>query len=243
MIWIIGGTTEAGLVVEQINGKVEYIVTVATAAGQEMLTDAPVRVARMDEAAMLEFIRMQAIDIAVDLSHPYAVDVSQNARKACRDADIRYIRFLREPSAITGAVYVASVEECLTFLRSVHGCVFFTTGSKNIKDFQQVRGNSRFVYRVLPTPDSLEICATQQVAMRDIVALLGPVSEELNIAMFKEYQADYVVMKNSGRAGGTPEKVAACRRIGITPVIIGRPVDDGVSDLEAVVRMILCNIP
>lgn len=239
MIWIIGGTTETGQVVEQIKGKVDYIVTVASATGHEMLADAHVWVDRMDYPAMLNFLCMYSIDLAVDLSHPYAVEVSKNARRACQDANIRCLRFVRKPSETTDAVYVFSLEECLTFLQRVTGCVFFTTGSKNITDFEQIRGDNRFVYRVLPTPDSLEMCVLHQVAMRDVVAILGPVSEELNVAMFSEYQASYVVMKNSGNAGGTPEKLNACRRLGITPVIIGRPDDEGISDLKSVVREIL----
>jgi precorrin-6A/cobalt-precorrin-6A reductase len=239
MIWIIGGTSETAQVVEQIREQVDYIVTVTSVAGQEMLADAQVRVERMDYAAMLDFFHTHPIDLVVDLSHPYAAEVSQNARRACRDADIRYIRFVRKPSETTGAVYVSSLEECLAFLNTVKGCVFFTTGSKNIADFEQMRGNNRFVYRVLPTPDSLEMCVRHQIAMRDIVAILGPISEALNIAMFSEYQADYVVMKNSGSAGGTPEKVVACQRLGIKPVIIGRPDDEGVSDLKQVIAEIL----
>jgi precorrin-6A/cobalt-precorrin-6A reductase len=239
MIWIIGGTTEAAQAVDNIKGKVPYIVTVATAAGRKMLPDAHVRVARLDYAAMRDFIYANTIDIVVDVSHPYATEVSQNARHACQNANIRYIRFVRKPSETTGAIYVSSIEECLVFLNTVKGCVFFTTGSKNIADFEEVRGNNRFVYRILPAPDSLEICVRHQIAMRDVIAMLGPVSEELNIAMFSEYQADYVVMKNSGQAGGTPEKIAACQRVGITPVIIGRPDDEGLSDLESVVREIL----
>ncbi len=238
MIWIIGGTTETGQVIEKFRGHVAYIVTVATPAGQEMLGDEHVEVARMDYAAMRDFIHANAIEIAVDLSHPYAHEVTQNARHACQDANIRYIRYIRQPSLPKNTVSVSSLEECLLFLKSVTGCVFFTTGSKNISDFEQVRGKNRFVYRVLPMAESLETCVNNQVALRDIVAMLGPVSEALNVAMFQEFQADYVVMKDSGHTGGTPEKIAACRRLGIPSVVIGRPDDDGITDLNHVISLI-----
>ncbi len=239
MIWIIGGTTEAGQVVKRIRGKVPYIVTVATTAGQAMLTDAHVRVARMDYAAMLDFIHANAIKVVVDLSHPYASEVSHSARRACRETDIRYIRFVRESSRPGNVLYVPSLEACLTFLKDVTGCVFFTTGSKNIPDFEQVRGGNRFVYRILPMSESLETCVKNHVAIRDIVALVGPISEALNATMFHEYQAEYVVMKDSGKVGGTPQKIAACQQLGIIPVVIGRPADDGFTNLTDVIDVIL----
>lgn len=243
MIWIIGGTAETGEAVQRIRNKVKYLVTVATSGGREMLDDERVMTARMDETAMRNFLHTHRIELVVDLSHPYAVDVSRNARRACQDAGVRYMRYVRESSKIENASYVASLSECLKFLQSVTGCVFFTTGSKNIPDFEQVRGSNRFVYRVLPMPESLEMCVRHQVPMRDIVAMLGPLSEELNAAMFREYQANYVVMKDSGKAGGTPQKIAACRQLDITPVILDRPCeeDDSISDLDAIINMLLCS--
>jgi precorrin-6A/cobalt-precorrin-6A reductase len=240
MIWIIGGTAETARVIASIRGQAAYIVTVATETGRAMLPDdSHTLVARLDYAAMLAFLQARDIRLTVDLSHPYAATVSRNARRACQTANVRYIRFIRAPSDVAGAVYLASTEDCVAWLRAVRGCVFFTTGSTHIAEFQQVRGDNRFVYRVLPTPESLAACAANQVALSDIVALLGPVSAALNAAMFAEYQAAYVVMKNSGQAGGTPEKLTACQQLGITPVIIGRPPDEGVSDLEAVVHLIV----
>jgi len=134
-----------------------------------------------------------------------------------------------------------SISRCREFLKGVNGCVFFTTGSKNIKDFEPVRGSNRFVYRVLPTVESIAECQKNNVKLRDIIAALGPFSEELNLAMFKEYGADYVVMKDSGKEGGTDEKIKACRRLRIKAVIIGRQNEKGAEDLDAVINLIQQN--
>ena len=240
MIWIIGGTTEAGKFVKMLQGQVNYIVTVATEGGKEVLPeDAPVIVARLTPDQMRGFIRNHAIDTVVDLTHPYAIEVSHNARQVCQGCGVRYLRYLRETSPVEGALCVNSIGACQTLLQTLHGTIFFTTGSKNIGDFQAVRGHNRFVYRVLPTPASLELCRQHQVEMQDIVAILGPVSEALNIAMFREYQADYVVMKDSGTTGGTPAKLAACRALNIPPILITRPPDTGIPDLATLYEMLL----
>jgi len=94
-----------------------------------------------------------------------------------------------------------------------------------------VKGNKRFVHRIIPSLESLKICVDNNLALADIVALLGPFSRELNREMFREYQADYVVMKDSGIRGGAKEKLLACRDLGITPIVIGRESREGYNDL------------
>ncbi|MCP4404809.1 MAG: precorrin-6A reductase [bacterium] len=241
MIWILGGTSESVELLERIRGKLAYIVSVATESGKERLpvTD-PVRVGRLSPEQMREFITGQAIELVVDLTHPYATEVTRNVRQVCRELQLRCLRYVRESSEITNAVRMASIEECAAFLQELSGCcVFFSTGSKNIGTFQQVRGTNRFVYRILPASGSLEECVSHHVEMKDIVAALGPFSEAMNIAMFKEYQAEYVVMKDSGRAGGTPQKIAACERLGITPVLLLREDESGFTSLEELEETIL----
>ena len=241
MIWILGGTSESVELLRRIKGKIEYIVTVATESGKECLPRTePVRVGRLNPSQMRAFIKEQTIDVVVDLTHPYATEVTQNVRQVCEEFHLCYLRYLRESSKIGDAVRMASIEECAMFLQQLSGTsVFFTTGSKHIGEFQKIRGANRFVYRILPAAGSLEECDKHQVKMKDIVAALGPFSKAMNIAMFREYQAEYVVMKDSGRAGGTPQKIAACEKLGITPVLLLREEDSGFTSLEKLEKRLL----
>jgi len=242
LIWIIGGTCETAELVEKIKGKMEYMITAATEAEREFLDDQNLIVCPMDEKEAENFIRRNSIDIIVDLSHPYAAEITRIAREVAEKFNIKYIRYVRRKTKdIEGCIYLDSISRCRDFLKGVKGCVFFTTGSKNIKDFESVRGRNRFVYRVLPTPESIAECQKNNVKLRDIIAALGPFSEELNVAMFKEYGADYVVMKDSGKEGGTDEKIKACRRLKIKAVIIGRQNEKGAEDIDAVINLIQQN--
>lgn len=239
MIWIIGGTSEARSLIGSLKGKRDFIVSVATYSGAEMLENENVIVNRLDEGAMVQFIKEKAIDTVVDMSHPYAVEVTQNAKAACNEVGAAYIRYNRKASGAEDCIYVDSIHKCAEFLLNSKGCVFFTTGIKNIRDFEKVRGDNRFVYRVLPSTFSIQECVDNNVKMEDMVAILGPVSEELNYQMFKDYKADYVIMKDSGIAGGTLEKIRACTRLGIIPVIIGRQtIDDGLESLDDILQIL-----
>ena len=75
--------------------------------------------------------------------------------------------------------------------------------------------------------------------MRDIVAILGPFSKEFNKAMLATYNPDYCVMKDSGDAGGTREKIQACVELDIKPIIIGREdEEEGINDLGEIEEII-----
>lgn len=240
MIWVIGGTSEAKSLIGRLRGKKEFVVTVATYSGAEALHGQQSIVGRMNYSEMVQFIKEKAIETVVDMSHPYALEVTQNAKAASEAAGAAYIRFLRKSSDIKACIYVESVEKCASFLNGLKGCVFFTTGIKNIKDFERVRGENRFIYRVLPSVFSIQECVQCGVKMEDIIAILGPVSENMNYQMFKEYKADYVVMKDSGKEGGTLEKINACIRLGITPVVISRQYEEkGIQDMDELLKLLI----
>lgn len=239
MIWIIGGTSEARKLVTRLDDIENFVVTSATESSREFIKSDRMIVGRMDKIDMLNFVKKHNISLIVDLSHPYAKIVSENAKEVSKIKNIRYIRYVRAKSKIlSDVVYLDSLEECIGYLKGIFGTVFFTTGSKNIMDFEKVRGENRYIYRVLPTPDSIEECKKNNVKMKDIVAILGPFSYELNKAMFREYNANYVVMKDSGKSGGTEEKISACEELGITSIVIGREECEGIDDLDVIENII-----
>lgn len=241
MIWIIGGTTESTTLISKIKGRLKYVISVATYSGSEVIDDEQenVVVSRMNYKEMIEFIEMQNIEIVIDMSHPYAIEVSENARLACQNVKIKYLRFVRKKTEFENVIYVNSIMECIDFLKAVQGNVLFTTGIKNIKDFEAIKHKQRFIYRVLPTIFSIQECIDNKVKMKDIIGMLGPFSEGLNISIFKEYNAAYVVMKDSGVVGGTPEKIEACIKCGITPIVIGRGFEHGIEDMDKLLSQIL----
>ena len=242
MIWIIGGTSETGDFIEKIEGKIEYIVTVATYAGMEVLKGKNVRVKRLDYGEMTQFIKDNNIKTIVDLTHPYAVEVSKNAEEVAADTDTEYIKYVREKAESEiyhDIITVDGIDQCKDYLKNITGTVLFTTGSKNIVDFESIRAENRFIYRVLPSIFSLEECVQNEIALKDIVAVLGPFSVELNMALFSEYDVDLVVMKDSGTRGGTDEKLLACKRMNIKALMIGRKEEKGIYDIDELVELIL----
>ena len=79
----------------------------------------------------------------------------------------------------------------------------------------------------------LAACGAAGVPGRNIIALQGPFSQELNEALIRQYHIKYLVTKDGGRAGGFAEKVRAAQAAGAALVLIRRPKDEGL-DYETV---------
>ncbi len=181
----------------------------------------------LDEEALADYIREHGVRLFVDASHPYAANVSQNAMKACRRTDVPYIRYERRtvPVNYEKVHYVENYEEAAKVAARLGKTVFLTTGSRNLKSFvfSEALKAHTLIARILPTAKVLEECEAMGLTPKQIVALQGPFSEELNVALYRQYGAEVVVTKNSGEIGGTDTKLTAAKALGLPVVMIDRP--------------------
>ena len=77
--------------------------------------------------------------------------------------------------------------------------------------------------RVLPTSEVLAECENLGLTPKQIIAVQGAFSVEMNIEMFKHAQAEVIVTKDSGKIGGADTKIAAAQVLKIPVVVIDRP--------------------
>lgn len=119
-----------------------------------------------------------------------------------------------------------SPEEAARWLGERSGNVLLAIGAKGIGAFQDL-DRERLYPRVLPVVESILACQQAGIPTRNIIALHGPFSRDLNRAMLEQYQIRYLVTKDGGRAGGFEEKAAAAREAGAELVVIGRPAETG----------------
>ena len=103
--------------------------------------------------------------------------------------------------------------------------IFLTTGSRNLKTFKQspYLEQHYLIARVLPDAQVLTECIGLGFSAKDIIAMQGPFSHELNIELYKKYRAEVIVTKNSGKIGGTDTKITAAIEMDLPIVMIDRP--------------------
>ena len=193
---------------------------------------------RMDREQIQKFLHDEGYEIVVDATHPYARVVTENLRGAVdtlksleKDAHFPiYLRLEREisetPEAENPAVsirYFESNADCAKVLENTEGNILLTTGSKELPTYcASGRLHDRLYVRILPGRESLELCMDQGIKGRQILALQGPFSTEMNAAILKQYDIHHMVTKNSGRTGGYQEKLEAAKILGI-PVYVIQP--------------------
>ena len=193
---------------------------------------------RMDRQQMEEFLRNEGYEIVVDATHPYARVVTENIQSAVntlrameRETQFPiYLRLEREISETPEAEdpdvsirYFESNADCAKALENTDGNILLTTGSKELATYcASGRLHDRLYVRILPGRESLELCMEQGIKGRQILALQGPFSTEMNAAILKQYDICHMVTKNSGRTGGYQEKLEAAKMLGI-PVYVIQP--------------------
>lgn len=87
------------------------------------------------------------------------------------------------------------------------GNILLTTGSKELSVYcAEPELKKRLYVRVLPGMESLALCKKEELEGRQILALQGPFSEEMNLAFIHAYDIRYLVTKESGITGRIPGK-------------------------------------
>ena len=227
-ILIFGGTTEGRLLAAQLARRgARVTVSVATPVGEEELAGLPgvsVTVGRLDTPGLAALA--SGFDWCIDATHPYACQVTENLRSACRAVNVPLRRLMRPESRTDGAEVWDSCAQAADFLRDKPGNVLLTVGSKELPAFAGL-DKGRIFARVLPTHDGISACEALGLPHRNILALQGPFSRKMNEAMLEQYQIAWLVTKDGGAAGGFAEKLAACRARGVRLLLIRRPADQG----------------
>ena len=187
-----------------------------------------VRVGRLDAVGMTALITERRFDCAIDATHPYACEVTRNIRSAARATGLLYFRLLRPGSDAQGCVVVSSVAQAAQHLDQSAGRVLIATGSKELAEYTRIHNFAGRCYpRVLPTAEAIEQCAALGFLQSHIIAMQGPFSQALNVALFEQLGIETLVTKDGGAPGGFPEKLAAARACGVQTILVRRPEDTG----------------
>lgn len=242
-VLVFGGTSEEHALLDSLSDlQCSVTLCVASEYGKSLLKDkvpnVTVRTSRLDRTQMAEKLLDGGFACVIDATHPYAVEVTKNARAAAQDTGTPYFRLRRESSDLRGVTTVASVHEAAKRLTETDGNVLLTTGSKELAAFTVIPEYEKRLYpRVLPAVESIEACLALGFQSSHIIALQGPMSKELNIALMRQFNIQVLVTKDGGVPGGVPEKLEAARDMGAAVIVVRRPDDDGMAQNEIILAL------
>ena len=204
-------------------------VSVATDLGAEEQGQAPgitVHSGRLLPGAMAELLQGAAL----------CVEATKNIRAAANTAGVEYHRLLRAASTLpAGSVVLGSAAQAAQYLAAAQGNILLTTGAKELAAFAGLDA-ARLYPRVLPTVAGITACEGAGIPHRNIIAMQGPFTLELNLALMQQFHIRYLVTKDGGSAGGFAEKAQAAAQSGATLVVLRRPEECGETAEEILQR-------
>ena len=226
---IFSGTTEGrALSAETAAMGADTVVCVATEYGkvlQEQVPGTETLSGRLDAKGMEKVL--QNADLCIDATHPYAKEASKNIFEAAKAANVPYHRLLRKESDLPkDCILVDSASDAAGVLETTEGNILLTTGAKELTAFSAL-DPKRLYPRVLPTAESLAACETINVPKSNVIAMQGPFSYELNLALLRQFSIRFLITKDGGKAGGFFEKVNAAKDCGVKLIVIRRPKETG----------------
>ncbi len=246
---IFGGTTEGRMLAEYACGaEIPTLVCVATKYGEKVMAKhrlLEINSKGLNESEICKLLEENDFFCVFDATHPYAVEITEKISAACEITGQKYIRVLRDVSGDIenscglrredDVIFVRSIDEAASLLNQYEGRALITTGSKEIQKYMSVQGAAeRLVFRVLPSHEALDACQRAGISGKNLICMQGPFSVRANRAMLKEFHADFLVTKVSGKNGGFSEKLEAARLAQATVIAVTPPDDrSGISMQDA----------
>lgn len=231
MIFLLGGTSETMGIATAL-AEAGWRTLVSTATDNELDTgNHPLiqrRTGRMGKDAMAALVREIGAKVIMDATHPYALEAKVTAAAVSADTGIPYISFMRPGIHYDyeRIHFVMDHEEAAVLAFSLGRPVLLTTGSRNLITYARERSKTgiRMLARVLPHQESYLACQAAGLNEDEVITGRGPFSVDENVETIRRYGIGAIVTKESGEAGGVPEKVEAARREAIHVIIVDRPV-------------------
>ena len=206
MIWIVGGTKDSREIFEKLAEEtgISILVSTATEYGGKLLEEyieknrngkreLKVMSERLNEEQMKELILKENISLIVDASHPYAVNVSNSVIKVTDEMKVKYIRFERKilDYGTENVFQFKSLKELIVFLNKFENKnILSTLGSNSLVELRSIEEKNNLFIRILPTAASIQNAEKLGYLPKNIIAMQGPFSKEMNVAILKNYKID-----------------------------------------------------
>ncbi|MGD1943315.1 MAG: precorrin-6A reductase [Leptolyngbyaceae cyanobacterium] len=244
-LWLSGGTQESRQMVARLSAlgtdtavvPGALLITVTTEAARSLYppewTD-QVWVGQLAPPQADDFVRDYQIGAILDLSHPFAAQISRQAIALAQHHQLPYLRYeraviesplktWRDRRGRPGRVELAQFADLWQADYLSQERTLLTIGSRLLPQFASWQTECDLFVRILPSPPALAAALVAGFAPDRILALRPPLSPALEKALWQQRQITQVVTKASGTAGGEDHKPAIAAELGVRLIQIARP--------------------
>lgn len=228
---LLAGSGEARDVAADLADRPDWQVTASLLFPERTTGPLPVptRLGRFGgEDGLMKYLVAEQVDAVLDATHPFAYQISAHAARVCARLALPCAQVLRPPwvpGPHDNWTEVRDEAAVAAFIRPEQR-VFTTTGRATL-DRLVSQSPARFFVRQLETRDDHPYPNVRYVTG------LGPFSVSQERDTLRDLKIDVLVCKNSG---GAPSytKLEAARQLGLPVILIARPPQPDVPNLESV---------
>ncbi len=169
------------------------------------------------QGKLADYLQQQHINMLIDATHPYAVNISQQANQACTTTATPYLQYIRpawQPKKNDNWISFDTIDSLLEHLKPYKN-PFFTLGQKPIDYLDKIPDKQ---YWLIRTATQSNLKHPRASIIKQIGSL--KISDELEL--FKQYQIDTLICKNSG-SGKVSAKLSIARRLNLPVFMQNRP--------------------
>jgi precorrin-6A/cobalt-precorrin-6A reductase len=229
-VLLLGGTGEAHEIATRLTG-LPGLTIISSLAGRVATPRLPAGLIRIGGfggvSGLTTYLVQEQIDVVIDATHPFAVNISRNAEAACTKLGLPLIAFERLPWTKVDGDYwyeVPDMESATLRVAERKGRCLLAVGRQEVSAFAGCN-DTWFLIRAIDPPQDPMPPHTRIILQR------GPFDLQQELALLRESTIDYVVSKNSGGAA-TYSKIEAARILGIPVIMIQRPLKHTVPALH-----------
>ena len=225
-VLILGGTGEAVDLARRLESRADFDVVTSLAGRTRRPAAVPGRVRTGGFGGvegLTTYLAAEHVDVVVDATHPYAATISNHAKLACDAAGVPRVQLQRTAwSPVDGDEWTsvptleAAADAVAGTRLSADGCVFLSTGGRDVQVFSRLR-EVRFLVRLVDTPRT-----PLPLARSELIVARGPFTLENERALFLEQGVELLISKNSGGVA-THSKLVAARELRVPVVMVDRP--------------------
>jgi precorrin-3B C17-methyltransferase len=246
-VWVFSGTHDGNLIAKTISD-LGICVTVSTAtrtgASQAQKNAPRVNVfpGAIGEIARTALLKQLAPQLIVDATHPFATRIQAQLERIAEATKIPLIRWERPSVPVPEhAVGVASPEAAIAHLPKLGQRILITTGSRDLSLFTKAAPEKDWFCRVMPDAASLDAARNAGIPVSRTLAMVGPFSTALNVALLQDWKITGIITKESGAEGGLNEKLQAAKTLNLPILVIRRPerrLLHAISDLDTLIEAV-----
>ena len=226
-VLIFGNTPESRRTARMLRQRGRQVVMSVTSeyARSKLPPGTICHVGKLDAKGMLALAREVAPNRLIDATHPYAVMAQENIRRTAEELGLPWerVHFDDIEEAWRDSVeWVDTHEAIIAAIQREKGNMLLGIGRDPLLPLPRGTDMSRLFPRITPTPEAVAACLELGYPKANIIAMDGPFSRELTMALFDDKNITGVVVRDATDKSYLHEMVVPALERGVHVVMYGR---------------------